>query len=207
MKQNPFDIYTAEYEQWFSENSNLFQSELLALKKVVPAGKKGLEVGVGSGIFAEKLGVKYGIDPSEKMLYVARTRGINTVTGVAEELPYGNESFDFALYITSICFIEDPDLALKEAYRVIVPNGDLIIAIIDKNSALGIRLNERKKESKFYEPATFFSSEEIVSLMESNGFEVTETYQTLIENNSNIVEQPQEGYGKGGFVVIKGKKR
>ncbi len=45
MKNNTFDIYTAEYENWFKENNNLFQSELLALKRVVPTDKKGIEIG------------------------------------------------------------------------------------------------------------------------------------------------------------------
>lgn len=52
MNENPFDIFTNEYEKWFKENNMLFQSELLALKQVVPTDKKGLEIGIGSGIFA-----------------------------------------------------------------------------------------------------------------------------------------------------------
>ena len=46
MKNNPFDICTDEYENWFKENNKLFQSELLALKQVVPTDKKGLEIGI-----------------------------------------------------------------------------------------------------------------------------------------------------------------
>jgi ubiquinone/menaquinone biosynthesis C-methylase UbiE len=72
MKQNPFDNLTSEYEAWFVKNKTLFQSELLALRQVVPVDKKGLEIGVGSGIFAEQLGIHYGIDPAEKMLEYAR---------------------------------------------------------------------------------------------------------------------------------------
>jgi hypothetical protein len=36
MDFSPFDIFTSEYEDWVTENINLFQSELLALKQVVP---------------------------------------------------------------------------------------------------------------------------------------------------------------------------
>ena len=46
MKQNPFDTLASEYESWFVENKVLFQSELLALRQVVPVGKKGIEIGV-----------------------------------------------------------------------------------------------------------------------------------------------------------------
>ena len=76
MKSNPFDIHTEQYEDWFKKNDTIFQSELLALKQVIPIGNKGIEIGVGSGIFAQKLDVKYGIDPSDKMLNYARQQNI-----------------------------------------------------------------------------------------------------------------------------------
>ena len=115
MAHNTFDSLTSEYEKWFIENGNLFRSELLALKQVVPVGKEGIEIGIGSGIFAEKLGIKSGIDPSEDMLSVARKRGRNVVKGVAENLPYVDASFDFAAFITSICYVDNPGKAIKEA--------------------------------------------------------------------------------------------
>ena len=71
MVQNPFDIYTDEYERWFEENIITFQSELLAIRQVMSVGKKGIEIGIGSGIFAEQLGINYGIDPSDSMLDLA----------------------------------------------------------------------------------------------------------------------------------------
>jgi len=37
MNNNTFDIFTDEYEDWFKENEIVFQSELLALKQVMPA--------------------------------------------------------------------------------------------------------------------------------------------------------------------------
>jgi len=72
MKQNPFNTFTDEYENWFVENETLFRSELLALKQVMPTNKKGIEIGVGSGIFAEKLHITWGVDPSVKMLELVR---------------------------------------------------------------------------------------------------------------------------------------
>ena len=61
MKQNPFNIYTNEYENWFKENELIFQSELLAVKQIIPNNKKGIEIGIGSGLFAEKLNIKENI--------------------------------------------------------------------------------------------------------------------------------------------------
>ncbi len=207
MDKNPFDIFTDEYESWFKENDNLFQSELLALQEVVPVGKKGVEIGIGSGIFAEKLNIKYGIDPSENMLKLARKRNLNVDYGVAENLPYPDNSFDFAVFITSICFVEDPSKALQEAYRVIRQNGNLIIAFIDKESLLGEKLVAEKNESKFYRTANFFSVEEVISLIDSSDFEISEIFQTLTRIPKTEIEQPMKGFGKGSFIVIKANKK
>ncbi len=172
MNINPFNIYIEEYEDWFKKNEIIFQSELLALKQVIPIGKKGIEIGIGSGIFAEELNIKYGIDPSDKMLNYARQRNLNVDKGFAENLPYSDSSFDYAVFITSICFIDNPVKALKEAHRVIKDNGVLIIAFISKESSLGQILTSEKEESKFYRTANFFSVAEMISLIESNKFKV-----------------------------------
>lgn len=48
--------------------------ELLAIRQVMPVGKKGIEIGIGSGIFAEQLDINYGVDPSGSMLDLAKKR-------------------------------------------------------------------------------------------------------------------------------------
>jgi ubiquinone/menaquinone biosynthesis C-methylase UbiE len=206
MNQNPFNIYTEEYEEWFKENENTFQSELLAIRQVVPIGKKGIEIDIGSGIFAEQLDIKFGIDPSEKMLDLARKRNLNVVNGFAQNLPFPDESFDFAAFITSICFIKNPDKAIKEAYRILRKEGEIIIAFIDKHSKLGQILDREKDSSKFYSVASFCSVSEIIKMIENNEFKVSEIIQTLIDIYVRLVEQPIKGFGKGSFVVIKAKK-
>lgn len=207
MKNNPFDIFTAEYEIWFKENELIFQSELLALKQVIPVGKEGIEIGIGSGIFAEKLNIKFGIDPSEKMLNYARQRKLSVEKGFAENLPFPDNSFDFAAFITSICFVDNLGIALKEAHRIIKDKGDLIIAFIDKESSLGKSLELQKEDSKFYRYAKFYSVSEMTSMIVNNHFELTEIIQTLTEMNLKIPENPMKGHGKGSFVVIKGRKK
>lgn len=206
MKQNPFDILAAEYEAWFIENKVLFQSELLALKRVVPIDKKGVEIGIGTGIFAEQLGIRYGIDPSEKMLLYARQRGLEVQQGVAEQLPYENQSFDFAALITSLCFVDDPEYALKEVYRILKYKGELIIAILDKETPFGKFQEGGKRNDPFYKHARFFSVPEIKDLMDNNNIKITQIVQTLVDPATSKIENPTNGFGKGTFVVIKGVK-
>lgn len=206
MPDNPFDLFTEEYESWFIENKTLFQSELLALRQAVPVGKKGIEIGIGSGIFAEQLNIYFGIDPSANMLKVAKKRNIEVKKGFAEELPYPDNSFDFAVFITSICFIANPTKAIREANRILKPNGNIIIAIIDKESYLGQILAREKNENKFYKDATFYSVPEMIELIEANDFNVTDIFQTLTGLDNERIESPFVGFGEGGFVVIKGRK-
>jgi len=204
---NPFDYLTDEYEAWFIRNKVLFQSELLALKQVVPVDKTGVEIGIGSGIFAEPLGIRFGIDPSEKMLEYSRERGLEVQNGVAENLPYENESFDFAVFITSICFVDNPNLALQEAHRILKSGGEIIVAILDKETQFGRFLENNKKKSQFYKYARFFSVSEISELLEKNNFRITQTVQTLEDPAIQRIETPVEGYGKGSFVVLKGVRQ
>ncbi|MDX9941818.1 MAG: class I SAM-dependent methyltransferase [Bacteroidales bacterium] len=206
MKENPFDLFSGEYEDWFSENAVAFRSEVLALRQLIPQEKQGLEIGIGSGIFARELGIPCGIDPSENMLRLARERGLNVMRGYAEQLPYKDQSFDYAAFITSLCFISHPRKSLQEAFRVIRDGGTLVVAIIDRESALGRRLEEEKASSKFYRQARFYSVPEMLKLMMQASFEISRIIQTLAEPPGEVPEKPIKGYGKGGFVVIEAIK-
>lgn len=66
-RTRPFDEHLEEYEQWFHDNWFVFQSEPAAIEKFIPRKGKGVEIGIGSGIFAAPLVIDQGIDPSEGM--------------------------------------------------------------------------------------------------------------------------------------------
>ncbi len=206
MKKNPFDLHSEEYEEWFSKNRTVFLSELSALQRVIPMDKKGMEIGVGTGVFAEKLGISHGLEPSDKMADFARKRGIAVKIGFAENLPYQDAEFDFVLFNNSLCFVKNPEKSIKEASRILRPGGKIIIGILDKDSYMGKRLQTKKKENKFYQNASFFSSADVLSLLERFSFRTEKIYQTLFPDAGEMVEIPQEGHGQGGFVVITGSK-
>ena len=63
----PFDEHIEEYENWFEINRFAYESELLAVKALLPQSGNGMEIGVGSGQFSEPLGIRLGIEPSAKM--------------------------------------------------------------------------------------------------------------------------------------------
>ncbi len=207
-KIEPFEKYTQRYEEWFEKHKFAYLSELNAVKKILPKFKKGLEIGVGTGRFASPLGIKYGVEPSKAMAEIARQRGINVVYGVAENLPFEDESFDLVLMITTICFVDDILKSLKEAYRVLKPNGYLIIGFIDKNSPLGEYYQKIKEKNPFYKDANFISTDKLLKDLKKVGFKDFKIVQTIFHklDEINKIEPVKEGYGEGSFVVIRAKK-
>ena len=167
-----------------------------------------MEVGVGTGRFAEPLGIDTGVEPSKHMREMAQKRGIRVLDGVAEALPFGDCRFDFLLMVTTICFLDDIKAALKEAYRVLCDKGLLIIGFIDRNSAVGQRYLDRRGESVFYKEAVFFSVEELVERMVQAGFIDFIFSQTIFNRPTGIKsEEPvKPGHGEGSFVVVRGRK-
>ena len=206
--QNPFDEYSARYEDWFERNEFAFKSELQAVKAQLPPGKNGIEIGVGSGRFAVPLGIKIGVDPSREMGRIARKRGIKVVRGVAENLDFDDSQFDFALMVTTICFVDDIEISFKEAYRILRNGGSLIIGFIDRDSVVGKLYKRRKAESLFYRTAIFYTVDELVYGLKRAGFKKFSFNQTLFHELPLIksVEPVKEGYGVGSFVVINAEK-
>ncbi len=200
-----FDRNWKKYDDWFEKHKNIYFTELKALKKVIPEGL-GLEIGVGSGRFASPLRIKIGIDPSKNMLRLAKKRGIEVIQGIGENLMFKNNSFDFVLIVVTLCFVEDPKCMLSEAYRVLKRGGKLIVGEINKDSSWGKLYDAKRKKSEFYKLATFYSSNEIIEMLDGVGIRYSESYQTLLHLTTEIEEEPEKGFDKGGFVVIAGMK-
>lgn len=201
-----FDRNTLEYDRWFEKHSTIYQTEILAIKKAIPKNKIGIEIGVGTGRFAQPFNIKFGVEPSKNMAKVAEQRGVFVYRAYAENLPLKNETFDFALMVTTICFLSDIPKTLSEVHRILKPQGEIIIAIIDKISELGRKYEAGKSINKFYKDAHFHTTEEITELLKQTGFQNFEYWQTLTQLNEDEIKKPFKGYGQGSFVVIKAFK-
>jgi ubiquinone/menaquinone biosynthesis C-methylase UbiE len=207
-KVEPFDKHAREYEDWFARNKFAYESELLAIRRLLPENGEGIEIGVGSGRFAAPLGIKVGVEPSSKLRQIARKKGVKVVYGVAESLPFDDSRFDFALMITTICFLDSIETGFKEANRILKPGGCLIIGLIDKNSPVGKLYQQHKKNNVFYRIATFYSVDEVLCYLNEAGFKDFNFIQTIFHNLEEIkdVEPIKQGYGEGSFVVVKATK-
>jgi SAM-dependent methyltransferase len=204
-KENYFDTEIEEYEEWFKRNDQLLNSELDAIRQLLPDTEGGIEIGVGTGIFASKLRIEHGVEPSEKMAAVAQKRGIHVIKASAEEIPVNDGLYHFVLMVTVDCFLDDVSKAFSEARRILVDDGFLIIAFLDKATPLGMMYEKNKHLHESYKNANFHSAIEVSKLLEDAGFSLEERNQTIF----SLDNQPQEiksGNGEGLFAVIKAKK-
>ncbi len=208
-KTEVFEQYYNEYEKWFEKNKYIYLSELEAVKHFIPADKEGVEIGVGTGRFAQPLGVKIGVEPSDAMRKIAEKKGIKVYKGIAEELPLNDKSFDFALFVTTICFVDNIFKSFQEIRRILKDNGIIIVGFIDKDSPVGKFYQLKKERSKFYKPATFYSTDEVIKILKNTGFNNFEIIQTIFGELDKIrsIQKYKKGYGEGSFVVIKASKK
>ncbi len=199
-----FEEHHARYDAWFDEHSAAYVSELLALRPFVPLEGHGLEVGVGSGRFAAPLGVAVGVDLSQAMLALAATRGVQTVNGNAEDLPFADATFDYALSVTTLCFVDSPLQMFSEIHRVLKPHSPLTLGFIDSASDVGRLYLALREESIFYRAASFYSFADVRQLLTQAGFTVEASAQTLSHPLSEMreIEPVHPGHGHGAFVVI-----
>jgi SAM-dependent methyltransferase len=193
------------YDDWFERHRAAYLSELVAVRALLPWEGRGLEIGVGTARFARPLGVKFGIDPAGEMLGYARARGVSVARAVAEALPFAGGVFDYALVVTTICFVDDPRAMLREIARVLRPSGMLVIGLIDRESPLGKDYVAHQAENVFYRAATFYSAAEVEALVKQTGFSDLIWVQTLSLPLSEMheIEPISTGTGRGAFLVVR----
>ncbi|TLP81796.1 class I SAM-dependent methyltransferase [Maribacter sp. ACAM166] len=206
-----FDAHVTEYEKWYENHPEAYQSEILALQEQflkLPQNLHGIEVGVGTGRFSEPLGIKEGIEPSAEMARLAQKRGIEIMDGVAERLPYAAMKFDFVLFVT-VCFLKDIKSAFKEAHRVLKPNASIIIGFLDSDREIAKQYHEKRHRSNFYQNARFYTVDRIKNLLKETGFKDLEFNQTLFGKLEDIeeVQVPKTDFGKGSFVTVRAIKK
>jgi SAM-dependent methyltransferase len=133
-------LVRAEYadESRFEQRASAWQNitgpdpRALALAAVAEARpERVLEVGCGPGWASEWIQEELGaevvaVDQSERMVALARERGVEARVGDVQELPFEDESFDVALAAWMLYHVADLDRGLAELARVLRPGGRLV---------------------------------------------------------------------------------
>lgn len=133
-----FDVAADAYGRFMGQ-----YSEPLAVRFVehadVRAGQRALDVGCGPGALTAQLVERLGalavvaIDPSASFVAATRARfpDVDVRSGVAEHLPFPDDSFDLALAQLVVHFMTDPLAGLREMARVTRPGGVVTACVWD----------------------------------------------------------------------------
>ena len=166
------DFYQTPYGKTIDRLEKALMEKLIreALPQSARSRLQLLEVGCGTGIWTDffvQLGFTViGIDPSEAMLEVARSKNIPKATflqGVAEDLPFPSSSFDAVAAITVLEFVEDLSRALGEIERVLKPGGVFFGGLLNRESELG----RRQPEDPIIQHASLYDKKEIENFLSS----------------------------------------
>jgi len=133
-----------DYETWYHTPYGRWvgQREFFLLIKMIRFRKSGslLDVGSGTGYFSRQFfaeGFRVTcLDSDSAMLDFAQkqTTEISYVEGTAVQLPFAENSFDFCSAVTSLCFVDEPEIALAEMWRV--SRHGVILGLLNQNSLL-----------------------------------------------------------------------
>lgn len=195
--------YDANVMDTFGEAYRLTQEAIL---EEVNARSRVLEVGCGTGIIslaiAPQAGEVVGVDLSPAMVALAeekaQNQGFHNLTfreADAYQLPFEDESFEVVLLTNLLHVVADPSSVLREAHRVLVPNG-VLATVTDcmaepapvrvRLQMLGLRLMKLFGTIKYFH---FFHKSDLRDLLESNGF--------LIKKSASFHKAPVNFYLAG----------
>lgn len=90
-----------------------------------------LEVGPGPGELSERIARELGatvvaVDSSERMVELARARGVDARLGDVQALPFEDGSFDCVVAAWMLYHVADVDAGLRETARVLRSGGHLV---------------------------------------------------------------------------------
>lgn len=202
---NSFDYTAAKYEQWFQKNHELFKSELKAIQDLIEEDLgEALEIGVGTGVFAEALNIKEGIEPSKEMAKYALARGIDvTISGIEEFKT--EKKYNSIFMITVDPFIKNLERVFKKIHNMLTNSGCIYLVILDRETSLGKTYDKNKENDENYKYANFHSFDEVKKML-SKQFNIEKIEQTIFKLD-NQYQEPIDGHGEGIFCAIRARRK
>jgi SAM-dependent methyltransferase len=207
-KLDIFNFSASDYDAWFENDGRLiFASEVEALRQALPLlPRPWIEVGVGSGRFAQALGISIGLDPSRSLLKMAKNRGISVLSGRGEVMPFKDGVFGTVFFIVTLCFVDSPTGTLKEAARLLRSDGKAVLGLVLRESPWGkFYQAEKQRGHHFYKYATFYTYAEVEMFLMRTGFFIEKVISTLFQGAGAVdhIGLPRQGYSAdAGFTVM-----
>jgi SAM-dependent methyltransferase len=99
--------------------------------RLVGSGRRVLDVGCGQGelmLLLAKGNTVSGLDFSQKMVGVCRSKGLFVKLGDAEKIPFLSGSFDVVCAVGLVEYLKSDDHFFQEVHRVLVPHGFAVVS-------------------------------------------------------------------------------
>jgi SAM-dependent methyltransferase len=179
------------YEERMHDSRNRLAVELekhLMLEALQPErGESVIDIGCGTGsgllTFLDRGLQVTGIDASPYMIDIASKKVGNRADlhrAFAEDLPFDDNSFNYACLITTLEFVEDPKKAIEEACRV--AKDKIFLGVLNRYAIKGV---QRRIKGVFtqtiYNHAHFFSIWELKNIIRSLLGDVPVSWKTICQ--------------------------
>lgn len=187
-----FDFHDATaYDEWFKtrQNKAILSLEIQLMLDMLRPLKRESVLDIGCGTGASLLPLiemdldATGLDPSPYMLDIAYKNvknHANLYRGFAEDLPFEDNSFNYACLFTTLEFVDNPKKALEEASRV--AKDRIFIGVLNRYALKGI---ERRLKGIFtetiYNKAQFFSVWELKQLIRTTLGDMPISWRTVCQ--------------------------
>lgn len=173
MQQHTYEIMNRVEDKhwWFVGRRAILESFLEGIKdklKNQNSNLKILDVGCGTGANLEMLanfGESEGVDVSDDALEFCKTKGLKVHKGLAEELPFEDESFDVVTALDVVEHLDDDIGGLKEMNRVMKKSGRALIFVPAFMWLWGVQDDISNHRIRY-------TKKQIVERLEKSGFEI-----------------------------------
>ena len=207
-----FNQVAGFYDAWYShpQGRQVFKAELKALESLIPDSGLGIEVGAGTGVFAESLTEENRkiicLDPSGAMLAKAKERKMPAIMGVGEHIPITEGAVGFAYMATTLEFLENPVTALKQVRETTKKDAPLVILFINADSAWGSLYKQiGAKGDPVFRYARLRSLSEVHEILVEAGYVIQECVGTLTTGPEelDVGGELKEPGPETGVIVVK----
>ncbi len=228
-----FDKVANQYDAWYQSSmgkiADKFERSLVYRHIENLKSKLVLDAGCGTGLysirFARKGAYVMGLDCSEEMLNHAKTKSTNIVPviqyikGDLHYLPFKNNIFDIVASITALEFCSHPLKVIREMGRVLKPDGQLVLGVLNRDSLWMNKILEFADDSSIYRDANLLIPDELKDLIKQTNLFRTISIETCIffsPNDAGLLPlrmHMKENLGKwsnpmhGAFILLSTRKK
>lgn len=211
-KIKAFNAVARFYDDWYNhpQGKQVFEVEKKAVNHMIPRKGLGVEIGAGTGVFAESLTTEdrtvICVDPSAEMLRNAKKRDLPCILGFGDFLPLRKSLVDFSYMITVLEFLNDPIRLFKEIKDNSKENHVFSVLFINTESSWGDLYREiGAKGDPVFQHARLYSLEKVAEMLKVAEYTVSDAMGTL---NSSPMNQEIDGAliepsKHSGVIIIK----